>query len=178
MDDLTRLPRRVPLQQPPSPPSAIFNASLLNRYGQSVRSGLFTVQSLSGGVGLMERTGVSFRFTQQAYLFGVVLSATFSQNVGLNADPLAIVIGKDQGQFITLDGAYDVYVSLHHLLGTQSTINLAASKSTSIFFSFPFLPAIQSGERLAGYSRNNMAAGEQSSGLVTFHYVHQPTSIG
>lgn len=173
-----RNPALIQRSEPPSPRSQIFNASLLNRYGQSVRSGLFTVQSLSGGAGEFERTGVSFKFTQQAYLFGVVLSATFSQNTGLNADPLAIVIGKDQGQFITLDGAYDVYVSLHHLLGTLSTVNLAAAKSASMFFSFPFLPSIQAGQRLAGYSRNNMAAGEQSSGLVTFHYVYQPASIG
>ncbi len=151
------------------------NPYLLNAFGQSLKQLTFTINGLTGGAGgtKIQQSGSCSQFVAPSWLVGVQLSGTFSANT---TNPKFVAIGiEGAGQTIQdVNTCSNLLIVLAHALGTTAATNQAVSKGGAMFFQWPFLPFIDSGQRLFGFATNNLAAGERILAVATAFYVICP----
>lgn len=169
-DQPTETPIAVSLKD--NNPSLVLHRQLVS-YGNSVRQESFTILGLAGGAGWpnLSRSGRSSVLIKSAWLIGVQMSAGFSMNTVNNFD---VAVGIDIGPILNLSNPSNLFLVFSHALGAVPAASTTVSKGGALFFQYPFLPQIGSGNRLAGYVKNDLAAGENIYASVTFYYV-QPS---
>ena len=147
----------------------------LNRHGQALKQVGFTIVGLTGGAGgtVVAQSGSCSQFVAPSWIVGVQLSATFCVNT---TNPKFVSIGL-QGANAALQNVAtcsNMLLTLAHALGTTTTTNVPISKGGAMFFQWPFLPFVDSGQRVFGFASNDLAAGERILAVCNIFYVIGP----
>jgi hypothetical protein len=151
----------------PFPP----NPHDLNYYGQALRTLTFLVTSAFGGVaGTTIIGGSSTVFQAPAWIVGLQASATFAINT---TGAKYFAVGIDNGSGFVLP-SNNILLAFVQQLGTTTKTDVPISKGGAVFYQWPFLPYIDTGQRVTGYAPGDLAVGEQLTGVVTVSYVVCP----